>query len=107
MPKINFVLQQGHIILIYKNVLAFNNCVLVSGGFGTRGIEGKIAAAKYARTTKKPYLGICLGTFLNKQPSLYSLLRFQSTVKPVYNDHPWDREKVVVVWRWSLFRGSK
>ena len=31
---------------------------------------------------------------------------FLSTVKPVYNDHPWDPEKVVVVQRWSLFRGS-
>ena len=31
------------------------------GGFGTRGIEGKIAAAKWARENKKPYLGICLG----------------------------------------------
>ncbi len=30
----------------------------------------------------------------------------QSTVKPVYNDHPWDQKKVVVVPRWSLFRGS-
>ena len=29
-----------------------------------------------------------------------------TTVKPVYNDHPWDQEKVVVVQRWSLFRGS-
>ena len=29
-----------------------------------------------------------------------------STVKPVYSDHPWDPEKVVVVQRWSLFRGS-
>ena len=28
------------------------------------------------------------------------------TVKPVYSDHPWDQEKVVVVQRWSLFRGS-
>ena len=35
--------------------------VLVPGGFGTRGIEGKIAAAKWARENKKPYLGICLG----------------------------------------------
>jgi CTP synthase (UTP-ammonia lyase) len=31
------------------------------GGFGQRGIEGKIAAASYARTAKVPYLGICLG----------------------------------------------
>jgi CTP synthase (UTP-ammonia lyase) len=38
--------------------------VLVPGGFGIRGIEGKIAAAKWARETKKPYLGICLGNLL-------------------------------------------
>lgn len=35
--------------------------ILVPGGFGGRGIEGKIAAAKYARVNKIPYLGICLG----------------------------------------------
>jgi len=35
--------------------------VLVPGGFGDRGVEGKIAAAQYARTTQTPYLGICLG----------------------------------------------
>src|SRR5918997_734739 len=35
--------------------------VLVPGGFGGRGIEGKIAAAKYARENEVPYLGICLG----------------------------------------------
>jgi CTP synthase len=35
--------------------------VLVPGGFGKRGIEGKIAAVKYAREERVPYLGICLG----------------------------------------------
>jgi len=35
--------------------------VLVPGGFGTRGIEGKILAAEWARTAKKPYLGIKMG----------------------------------------------
>ena len=35
--------------------------VLVPGGFGDRGIEGKILAAEYARTHSTPYLGICLG----------------------------------------------
>src|SRR5437588_1874034 len=35
--------------------------VLVPGGFGERGIEGKIQAARYARETKLPYLGLCLG----------------------------------------------
>jgi len=35
--------------------------VLVAGGFGNRGIEGKILAIEYARVNKVPYLGICLG----------------------------------------------
>jgi CTP synthase len=35
--------------------------LLVPGGFGTRGVEGKIAAASWALKNKKPYLGICLG----------------------------------------------
>ncbi|KAG0049411.1 CTP synthase ura7 [Gryganskiella cystojenkinii] len=35
--------------------------ILVPGGFGNRGVEGKIAAAKWAREQKVPYLGICLG----------------------------------------------
>jgi len=37
------------------------DAILVPGGFGDRGIEGKIAAAKYARENNIPYLGICLG----------------------------------------------
>jgi CTP synthase len=37
------------------------DAVLIPGGFGSRGIEGKIAAARFARERKVPYLGICLG----------------------------------------------
>ncbi|WP_322522300.1 CTP synthase [Guyparkeria halophila] len=37
------------------------DAILVPGGFGSRGVEGKIAAVKYARESGKPYLGICLG----------------------------------------------
>jgi CTP synthase len=37
------------------------NGILVPGGFGDRGIEGKIATAQYARENKIPYFGICLG----------------------------------------------
>ncbi|CAH9121851.1 unnamed protein product [Cuscuta epithymum] len=37
------------------------DAVLVPGGFGDRGVEGKILAAKYARENRIPYLGICLG----------------------------------------------
>ncbi len=41
--------------------LAGVDAVLVPGGFGERGIEGKIAAVEFARTQRIPYLGICLG----------------------------------------------
>lgn len=41
--------------------LAKYDAILVPGGFGKRGVEGKIVAAQYAREHKIPYLGICLG----------------------------------------------
>ena len=42
-------------------VLAQADAILVPGGFGERGFEGKVAAARYAREQGVPYLGICLG----------------------------------------------
>ena len=44
-----------------ENALEEFDGILVPGGFGIRGIEGKIRAAKYARENSVPYLGICLG----------------------------------------------
>ncbi|GGA74828.1 CTP synthase [Neiella marina] len=44
-----------------EEVLEGIDAILVPGGFGERGVEGKIAAAQYARENKIPYLGICLG----------------------------------------------
>ena len=41
--------------------LARFDAILVPGGFGKRGIEGKISTARFARESKVPYLGICLG----------------------------------------------
>jgi CTP synthase len=41
--------------------LAQFDAILVPGGFGIRGVEGKICAARFARENKVPYLGICLG----------------------------------------------
>lgn len=45
----------------YEEILAPLDGILVPGGFGGRGIEGMILAAKYAREHKVPYFGICLG----------------------------------------------
>ena len=44
-----------------EELLAGADAVLVPGGFGSRGIEGMILAAQYARERKLPYLGLCLG----------------------------------------------
>lgn len=44
-----------------EEVLSGLDAILIPGGFGYRGVEGKIMAARYARENKIPYLGICLG----------------------------------------------
>lgn len=45
----------------YKEILLLADGILVPGGFGNRGIEGKILAVKYARENNVPFFGICLG----------------------------------------------
>ena len=58
--KIDYIDSES---LIHGDVarLARYDAILVPGGFGLRGVEGKIAAARFARETGLPYLGICLG----------------------------------------------
>lgn len=46
---------------VNEEALSAVDAILVPGGFGVRGVEGKIAAANYALSHNKPYLGICLG----------------------------------------------
>ncbi|PUE64408.1 CTP synthase [Arcobacter caeni] len=43
------------------DIIGNSDAILVAGGFGQRGVNGKLAAIKYARENKVPYLGICLG----------------------------------------------
>jgi CTP synthase len=43
------------------DVIQSSDGIIVPGGFGSRGIEGKVMAARYARENKVPYLGLCLG----------------------------------------------
>jgi CTP synthase len=58
--NINYV-DSEEITAANVNQLEKFDAVLVPGGFGERGVEGKITAVGYARTQKIPYLGICLG----------------------------------------------
>ena len=59
--KIKFVNSEELDNKNYKKSLKGSDAILVPGGFGDRGIEGMIMAARYARETKTPYFGICLG----------------------------------------------
>jgi len=58
-------------------LLADCDSVLVAGGFGNRGVEGKIKAIEYARTNKIPYLGICLGMQLTLVEYARNVLGFE------------------------------
>lgn len=58
--KIDYI-DSSDLISKGDHILEHLDAILVPGGFGERGVEGKIEAARYARENKVPYLGICLG----------------------------------------------
>jgi CTP synthase len=60
--------------------LAGMDAILVPGGFGERGVEGKIATARYAREHRIPYLGICLGMQV-------AVIEFARNVAGLHNAH--------------------
>ena len=53
--------QLEHNVETIENKFRNVDGILIPGGFGNRGIEGKIMSSKYARENKIPFLGICLG----------------------------------------------
>ncbi len=78
-------------------VLASKDGILVPGGFGKRGIEGKIRAVTYARENKVPFFGICLGmqcATIEYARSLAGLKKANSTEFAPEAPH-----KIIVRWR--------
>ena len=59
--EVGFIDSEGINDENVREILGEYDGILVPGGFGNRGIQGKIAAIKYARENKVPFLGICLG----------------------------------------------
>ncbi|MDP1783840.1 MAG: CTP synthase [Sulfuricurvum sp.] len=59
--------------------------VLVAGGFGNRGVEGKIQAIRYARENRLPYLGICLGMQLSLVEYARNVLGFEDANSIEFN----------------------
>lgn len=67
--------------------------VLVPGGFGSRGIEGKIAVAKYARENNLPYLGLCLGSQIMAIEFARNVLKIKSATSEEIS--PRSKNKIV------------
>lgn len=81
------------------------DAILVPGGFGSRGVEGKIAAAKFARENKVPYLGICLGmqiALIEYARNKANLSNANSTEFDVKTPHP----VVALIDEWQTADGS-
>jgi len=62
------------------------DAVIIMGGFGNRGIEGKILTAKYARENKLPYLGICLGMQIAVIEFARNVLGIKDATSPEFSD---------------------
>ena len=63
------------------------NGILVPGGFGERGIEGKILAARYARENKIPYLGLCLGMQIATIEFARNVLNLKGAHSTEFDEH--------------------
>ena len=82
------------------------DAILVPGGFGNRGIEGKISTVKYARENRLPYLGICLGmqvAVIEIARNLAGLKNSDSTEFNKNTDHP----VIALITEWQDAKGTQ
>ncbi|MBM68281.1 MAG: CTP synthetase [Haliea sp.] len=87
------------------SVLAGADAILVPGGFGDRGVEGKITAVRYARENKVPFLGICLGmhvALIEYARNVIGLEGANSTEMQASTPHP----IVALITEWQNADGS-
>ena len=79
--------------------------ILIPGGFGKRGTEGKIAAIKYARLNKIPFLGICFGMQMSIIEFARNVLKIKSASSTEFNQkctpvvgliHEWEKDGKVI-----------
>ncbi|MBQ9601233.1 MAG: CTP synthase [Neisseriaceae bacterium] len=81
------------------------DAILVPGGFGSRGVEGKIAAARFARENNIPYLGICLGmqiALIEYARNVAGLTGANSTEFDLKTPHP----VIALIDEWQTADGS-
>jgi CTP synthase len=87
------------------DVLAGHDAILVPGGFGERGIEGKIQAVRWARERRVPYLGICLGmqlAIIEYARNVVGLEGAHSTEFDPQSPHP----VIALISEWQDLKGT-
>tara|TARA_B110000014_G_scaffold264187_2_gene263960 strand:- start:7465 stop:9108 length:1644 start_codon:yes stop_codon:yes gene_type:complete len=103
--KINYVDSEYLDAKNVRHILKDADAILVPGGFGERGIEGMISAAKYARVNKVPYLGICLGMQIAVIESARNIANLKDADSTEFNSdtlHP----VVGLIHEWENIDGS-
>ena len=86
-------------------LLANQDAILVPGGFGERGVEGKIMTVQYARENKIPYLGICLGL----QAAVIEYARNVAGLKDAHSSEfspACDNPVIALISEWTTHAGS-
>lgn len=87
------------------DLLVHLDAILVPGGFGDRGVDGKIAAVRYARENKVPFLGICLGmhvALIEYARNVVGLTGAHSTEMAPATPHP----IVALITEWQTAEGE-
>ena len=89
-----------------KQLIADVDAILVPGGFGSRGIEGKISAVKVAREGNIPYLGICLGMQIAVIEYARNVCGMTAANSTEF-DHKTDNPVVGLIEEWIDQKGNK
>jgi len=84
--KINWIESEDLTLTNLENKLSKSDGILVPGGFGKRGSEGKILAIKYARENSIPYFGICFGMQLAAIEAVRNILNIKDASSSEFGD---------------------
>ena len=84
--KINWIESEDLTLTNLENKLSKSDGILVPGGFGKRGSEGKILAIKYARENDIPYFGICFGMQLAAIEAVRNILNINDASSSEFGD---------------------
>ncbi len=85
--EVGFIDSEGIQAENVKDILGKYDAILVPGGFGNRGVQGKITAIQYARENQVPFLGICLGMQMAVVEFCKHVLQIEDADSAEFNIH--------------------